>query len=74
LAGDSPIILSRRALDLYMQISSVKWHYEAEADAFSTKKVSGNVYLPDNVIPFDLDRSKMSDFELTNAVWGLLES
>lgn len=65
---------SSHALDLYIQISNMKWNYEPDADAHSTKKVSGTIFLEETIKQFEFDRSQISDFDLTNSLWALLDS
>lgn len=50
-----------------MQISSIKWSYD-------TPKVAGTAWLEHTMVPFEYDSDVLSEFEITNNLWALLEA
>jgi len=59
----------RHALDLYMQLSSIKFNYDAPPQL-----LSGTIFLPDRVKQFEYNKDTLSAFDQVNKLWELLDS
>jgi len=54
---------------MYKNISNIRWDYDNETS------VAGSVLLKKkkDIVHFDLDPAKQSDFKITNYFWDLME-
>jgi len=59
----------RHALDLYIQLSSMKWDFDAPSQL-----VGGTLFFNDRVKQFELNKGTTSPYDLTNKIWELLDS
>ena len=58
----------QHSIQLYATISGIRWDYSKDKE----DRIAGVINLPNNVRAFDLD-SKMSDFEITESLWDMID-